>query len=241
MKFTSLNQMYEKYIQSFPELTHLDLTANQIKLIELVLSYTRTGNSFYMNYIDIADHLVIGKTDNRTKIVGNIVSQLKNKGYITTDNTPNFNGKNGGSSTTITVNEVYLEQMLLAAFSVQSPVVEINQIESNESIEKPQMIVTKPFIEELEESESEESRPIPRLTYSWNDDDSDDDDLGDGDFGYMEIETVEEFNLLLKRLLRESHMENKKSPLLYLLDNKQEYDLNKLKQAFEALILKTIQ
>ena len=113
MEFISLNDAFAtNFIKSLPQLTRLDLTANEIKLIELVLSYTRNGQNFYMNHTTLADYLVLGQTKTKAKSVGNIVSKLRKKGYIEAVTSHNFNGKNGGSSTTITVNETFLEVQL---------------------------------------------------------------------------------------------------------------------------------
>src|SRR5690606_3343118 len=61
--------------------------------------------------------LALGDTKTKAKSVGNIIAKLRKKGYITTVTSHNFNGKNGGSSTTITVNETFLEAQLHAAFN----------------------------------------------------------------------------------------------------------------------------
>ncbi|KGO78608.1 hypothetical protein Q763_17635 [Flavobacterium beibuense F44-8] len=117
MKFTSLQDAYKNYIQSFPEFTHLDLTANEIKLIELILSYTRRSLNFYMNYSDIADYLVVKKGKAKAKVVEKIIRGLGTKGYIIKETKHNYNGKQGGSSTTISVNETFLEEQLHRAFN----------------------------------------------------------------------------------------------------------------------------
>lgn len=57
------------------------------------------------------------------------------------------------------------------------------------------------------------------------------------DFGYKEIETTSDFKALLYRLLCMHEMDSKRSAILHLIDNKSNYDLGKLKGAFEALIL----
>lgn len=117
MKFTSLQDAYKNYIQSFPEFTHLDLTANEIKLIELILSYTRRDLNFYMNYSDIADYLVVSKGKNKAKVIEKIVRSLTTKGYIIKDTKHNYNGKQGGSSTTMQIDESFLEEQLHRAFN----------------------------------------------------------------------------------------------------------------------------
>lgn len=79
--------------------------------------YEKKKQTFYMNHSEIAEYLVVRDTLTKAKSVGNIIGKLKKKGYIDTVTTPNFNGQNGGSSTTITVNETFLEAQLHAAFN----------------------------------------------------------------------------------------------------------------------------
>jgi hypothetical protein len=167
MKFTSLKDAYQNYIQSFPEFTHLDLTPNEIKLIELILSYTRTGGQFYMNYTDIADYLYVSKGKNKAKTVERIVRGLNKAGYIIKETTHNFNGRNGGSSANMRVNEAFLEEQLHKVFNPKpihiEPVGETIPLEAqnilkadlksaNDSYEElKDLVLPKTFIEELEE------------------------------------------------------------------------------------------
>ena len=229
MKFTSLVEMYKYSIQSFPEFTHLDLSANQIKLIKLVL-YTRKGNSFYINHTAIADHLVIKKTDNRAKTVGNIIGQLKKKGFITTVQTFNYNGKNGGSSVTLMVDEVYLEQQLHIVFNTVKVldqnrpqtlrVLDLEPVKMQLPNATPsdstdgEFLLSNPetkeqtaadFAAELDAME-DEPRTIPDLPCLAKldslDEIEEDDKLEVEDFGYKEIETICDFKALLYHLLR---------------------------------------
>lgn len=118
MEFKSLNDAFAtSFIKSLPHFTRLDLTANEIKIIELVLSFTHQGLNFYMNYATIAEYLLLNDTKTKAKTVGNIIGRLKKKGYISKVQTYNYNGKNGGSSVTLVVDEAYLEQQLHAAFN----------------------------------------------------------------------------------------------------------------------------
>lgn len=125
MEFKSLNDAFtNNFIKSLPHLTRLNLTANEKLIIELVLSFKREGLDFYMNHSTITEYLVVGNTKTKAKSVGNIIAKLRKKGYIETVTTHNYNGKNGGSSTTITVNETYLEAQLNAVFNPEPKVAE---------------------------------------------------------------------------------------------------------------------
>lgn len=118
MQFISLEHAFSQdFIKSLPHLTWLKLSANEKLIIELILSFKRQGNDFFMNHATVAEYLVLGNTKTKAKSVGNIISKLKKKGYITTSQSHNYNGKNGGSSSTIVVDEVFLEQKLKEAFN----------------------------------------------------------------------------------------------------------------------------
>lgn len=245
MKFTSLNEAFaNSFIKSLPVLTRLNLTANEIKLIELVLSYTRNGQDFFMNYAAIADYLVVGNTKDKAKTVGNIVRSLKKKGYITTIQTHNFNGKNGGSSVKIAVDENYLEQQLHRIFNMEV-VADQNTPQVSLPLEgqRIKMAIQNPipsqtnddFIAELEAMENEE-QILPTIATP-----SDSDKMGDALQNVVSIlketDTVEGFNSMLKLIMGEDYFHGKKSALLYLIENKLGYDLDELKEAFEILIL----
>ena len=88
-----------RFIKSFPILNKLNIRPTEVKIIELVLSYQDNNQQFFMNYSDIAELLVIGK-----QTVKDCVSRLKKLTYLTTKNSSNYNGKDGGSSTTLFVN-----------------------------------------------------------------------------------------------------------------------------------------
>lgn len=118
IEFTSLNNSFSNnFIKSLPHLTRLDLTANEKLVVELVLSFTHKGLDFYMNHATIAEYLALGNTKTKTKSAGNFISKLRKKGYIETVTTHNYNGNNGGLSTTITVNETFLEAQFHAVFT----------------------------------------------------------------------------------------------------------------------------
>ncbi|MFT3793289.1 hypothetical protein [Flavobacterium sp.] len=266
MEFKSLNDAFaNSFIKSLPHLTRLDLTANEIKIIELVLSYTRNGQDFYMNHKTLADYLVLGNTKSKAKSVGNIIAKLRKKCYIETVTTHNYNGKNGGSSTTITVNETFLEAQFNAVFNPVEvldqntpqalPVLDLEPIitqlpnatpsgstnaETLPSNSRDKVQTAAEFVAELEAMDDEPSN-IPDLPClaNWDslDEVEDEAKLEVEDFGYNEIETASEFKALLYRLLRLDGMDSKRSALLHLIDNKSNYDLGKLKGAFEALIL----
>jgi len=267
MEFKSLNDAFtNNFIKSLPHLTRLDLSANQIKLIELVLSYTRNGQSFYMNHSDIAEYLVLKSTKTKAKSVGNIIRQLKKKGYVNKTQTHNFNGKNGGSSVTITVDENYLEQQLNAVFNpcltdteniAEAPTVEpleqnlSYKIDDDKALAESEPEVVKMTVARLQtnddflaelEAMDDEPRPIlnlPSLKEFAYPDDIDEENEQES-YGYMEIDTTGDFKALLYRLLRLDSMRSKRDALLHLIDNKPNYDLEKLKEGFEALVLNPI-
>ena len=248
MNFTSLDDALSKnFIKSLPHLTRLDLNANEIKLIELVLSFTRNGNQFYMNYTDIAEYLHLGDTKNKAKSVGNIVLNTKTKGYIITDTTHNFNGKNGGSSANLKVNEVFLERQLHAFFN---PVVEhatedhigrIQEAEPDEANVVPNFEINpaKSLIEELEELENHDflvdCRDEVESSFEKQDAVTNDADV----MSYKSNQTLDEFEAMLKRLMRKDTMSGKKSAIQYMIDNEKGWNIDEMKKVFEALVLKS--
>jgi hypothetical protein len=87
------------FIKSYPILGKLDITPLDRLLIELVLSYQDNKQELYMNYRKVAETLCVGRQS-----IKNSVCRLKKKGYIITDNTTNYNGSTGGSSTKLFTN-----------------------------------------------------------------------------------------------------------------------------------------
>jgi len=249
MNFTSLDDALSKnFIKSLPHLTRLDLSANEIKLIELILSFTEKGNQFYMSYSNIAEYLHLGNTKNKAKSVGNIVAKAKSKGYITSQTTHNFNGKNGGSSANLKVDKIFLETQIHVSFnpvistapeSQTSPLSE-SKVDEVAIAPVTEMNPAKSFMEELEELDKQDDRivnykelePVVGKPESV----SDDPDIK----SYMNIETVAEFVAMLKRLIRKDSMIGKKSSLQYMIDNPYNWNIEKMKEAFEPLVLKSI-
>lgn len=246
MNFTSLDDVLSKnFIKSLPHLTRLDLNANEIKLIELVLSFTRKGNQFYMNYADIAEYLHLGDTKTKAKTVGNIVLSVKAKGYIITDTTHNFNGKNGGSSANLKVDEIFLERQLHAFFN---PLIEavaegqISLISEADTVEvaaasSPKVSTAKSSVDELAELDNQDETCIGYsvLEPAYE---SPEIIVNDADaMSYKNIETIPKFETMLKRLIRKSSMSSKKSAIQYMIDNQHGWDIDKMKKAFEALVL----
>jgi len=246
MNFISLDHaLSNNFIKSLPHLTRLNLNANEIKLIELVLSFTRKGNQFYMNYADIAEYLHLGDTKTKAKSVGNIVLSLKTKGYIITDTTHNFNGKNGGSSANLKVDEAFLERQLAAFFNPLIEAVTEDQIslkaEAN-TVEvavapNPVLSAAKTFIDELSELDNHGETVIEYdgLEPAYENPET---IVNDNDaISYKNIETLPKFETMLKRLMRKNSMRSKKSAIQFMIDNKNGWDIDKMKQAFEALVL----
>jgi hypothetical protein len=263
MQFISLEHAFKQdYIKSLPHLTWLDLTANEKLLIELVFSYRRSGLDFYMNYVDIADRLALNDTKSKAKSVGNIIAKLRKKGYIETVTTHNYNGKNGGSSTTITVNETFLEAQLNAIFNPvevldQStpqalPVLDLEPIlmqlsnatpsdsadaeslPSNPEIKKQ---TAAEFVAELDAMDDEPlvTSDLPCLRQLEDNIGKNDDQPED--YGYLELETMEGFKLLLQGLMGFQDLYPKRSMLQSMIDNEQGWDLEKMKEAFRSVIL----
>lgn len=247
MNFTSLDDALSKnFIKSLPHLTRLNLNANEIKLIELVLSFTRNGNQFYMNYADIAAYLHLGDTKNKAKSVGNIVLNTKAKGYVITDTTHNFNGKNGGSSANLKVDEVFLERQLNAFFNPAAATVaeeHISSLEEAKPIEtsvvlNPEITPEKSLSEKLEGFENQDGNCVVNYDELEPSSDKHNTVSVDSDaMSYKCIETLHGFEAMLKRLIRKDTMSSKKSAIQYMIDNKNSWDIDEMKQAFEALIL----
>ncbi len=214
-----------------------------------------------MNHTQLADYLFLGDTKTKAKSVGNIITKLTEKNYLTKNQTHNFNGKNGGSSVTITVNEIFLEQQLHKVFNgvaildhnttQATPVVELapkvvtNSITtlSNISSEVNAPTNTKKvkqsnddFLAELEAMEDEPA-PILNLPALAT---LEDEELKDEveDYGYMEIESLDAFKNMLQHLKGKKKMMGKLSTIDYMIDNEMNYDLEKMKGAFEVLVLK---
>lgn len=93
-----------QFIKSYPFLSKLPITILQKDLIELVLSFQNNNKKFEMSYSSISEIL---SSKNKEVIKVNI-SQLKKLNFIKTINTKNYNGVNGGSSTSIIVDEDYI-------------------------------------------------------------------------------------------------------------------------------------
>ena len=264
MEFKSLNDSFSNhFIKSIPVLTRLNLTANEIKLIELVLSYTRNEKkkqTFYMNHSEIAEHLVVRDTLTKAKSVGNIIGKLKKKGYIDTVTIPNFNGQNGGSSTTITVNETFLEAQLHAAFNclevldqntpqalpalaLEPVLMQLSNVTPSGSTDAeflPSNSETRTqtaaeFVAELDAMDDELRPPLSLPSLK---------DFGDPnedqkeDYGYREFETLRGFKSLLQGLIGLDQMYLKRGTLQQLIDNDMGWDLNKMKEAFANTVLK---
>ena len=127
-----------RYIKSYPILKKLNLSPLKIDIIQLILSYQSNNQKFYMDYGKIADIL----SSTRNSITKNI-SELNVSNYIETIHSSNFNGKNGGSSTTIKVNMDYILQLL-------TPNIKPNEVKTKNDTNIPQeeiKVVTEEKIE----------------------------------------------------------------------------------------------
>ena len=97
------------FIKTYPILRYLDLTAGDKKLLNYILSYQLKGDPCYPNQAYIAN--ICELTHGSVK---SMISVLKRKKIIITDNKKNFNkhtGK-GGSKSTYLVNLKLIEEMI---------------------------------------------------------------------------------------------------------------------------------
>jgi hypothetical protein len=95
------------YIKSYPILKQLNIKPLELDILQLVLSYTDNDKVFFMSHDKIAN--ILSSTESS---IGNTISKLKKKNYIITYHSTNYNGKDGGSSTTIKVNMEYIIHLL---------------------------------------------------------------------------------------------------------------------------------
>lgn len=85
----------------------------------------------------------------------------------------------------------------------------------------------------------DEPRPVVTLPYlvTSGDDDTTEDNEQE-DYGYMELETMEGFKLLLQGLMGFDHLYLKRGMLQHMIENKSGWSLEELKEAFGEVILK---
>ncbi|MEC4005517.1 hypothetical protein OX283_012675 [Flavobacterium sp. SUN052] len=135
------------FVKSFPQLSKLPITISEKSLIELVLSYTDNGQLFYMNYKDIAPYIGFSKPQS----VKNLVHTLRKKGYITSKQSHNFNGSTGGSSTSIVVNEDFINKQLSSIIKAEN---KANKADLNCDIQIDKIVVDSPKIVDQNEDNS---------------------------------------------------------------------------------------
>lgn len=104
-----------QFIKSYPILNKVFTQSTDKQIIELILSYQDNGQDFYMNYKDISNLLNI-----KYQTVKNTVCKLKKDETIITNHKKNFNGKTGGSSTTLIVNIDKIINIISEKTSVES-------------------------------------------------------------------------------------------------------------------------
>lgn len=132
------------YIKSYPVLSRLKISQNERNLIELVYSYNSNNKSFFMNYNEIADILNI-----KVQSVKNLVGSLKKLGYLITNHSKNFNGRTGGSSTSLNVNI----ELIINQLNETCNVVEENKEIKEEQIEMRNSL-TKAYNSEIESQQT---------------------------------------------------------------------------------------
>jgi aspartyl aminopeptidase len=199
-----------------------------------------------MNYTDIAEYLVLNNTPSKAKIVGNIIKSLKKKGYITTNQTHNYNGKNGGSSTVITVNENFLEQLLLAVFNTELPSV----VENENTVVEPVLAANKEptnpnqeFLDELAEMDLQQTavafdEVIPIFKDVLPEQNEFSDRIPEFEILELDLSPMDEvgFTSHLKKVIRLDFMSSLKSSLQMLIDNPKSWELEYCKKCLIHLI-----
>lgn len=187
----------------------------------------------------------MGNTKSKAKSVGNIVAKVKAKGYITSETTHNFNGKNGGSSTNLKVNKVFLESQIHKVFNpimAHPSGVQINPLQepkTEETMIVPELEISpaKSLKQELEELDKKGDQIV-----NYNEQQlklgniqliTDDPDVK----SYKSINTISEFVAMLKRLMRKDSMTSKKSSIQHMIDNPRGWNIDQMKEAFEASVL----
>lgn len=88
-----------QFIKSYPILKKILKENNQIEVLQLALSYHYNEQVLYLNHKTIAEIF-----NCKTQSIRNTVNDLVKKGFISTTIKSNYNGVNGGSSSTIIVN-----------------------------------------------------------------------------------------------------------------------------------------
>lgn len=147
MKIEKLEKMNREFmgldfVKSYPVLTFTDLTPQQIRLLQLVLSYKSNKQEFQMYYLTIADLIGVKGIKNKTreKSVGNSVGKLIDKGIMTSKCIRNFKveSSGGGSKAYLTVNEdalyAYIQPFLDDKTKQEIPTKRVKEPEPAEDI-----------------------------------------------------------------------------------------------------------
>jgi hypothetical protein len=132
-----------EFIKSYPILNKVFSKHSEVKLIELILSYQDNDKEFYMGYGNIGEILSL-----KTQSVKDIVCRLNKRGIITSTNSKNYNGINGGSSSTLYVNldviiNLIKDNVKLSEEKAPSQPVEVITIEDEET----KAVVVIPYVE----------------------------------------------------------------------------------------------
>ena len=164
----------EKFVQAYKVLRTLPLTLTEICFIELVISYQRNDQEFYMSQKDIASYLKL-KGDSSVR---NLTNKLQKEGYITKKQTFNGTIENDefigrGSNSVVTVNLDFLNNKLYRVEESIQPEAPVSlQVYNTKPIITPQQleVISQPsksflpdWLEEDEETEEQIDAKVQSL------------------------------------------------------------------------------
>ncbi|KLT69912.1 hypothetical protein [Flavobacterium sp. ABG] len=152
-----LQQKHNKigYIKSYPILTNIEeISLNDIKLIELVLSYQDNDQEFKMSYEHLGNII-----NTKASTIGNIVLKLTKLGVVISETKSNFDGVKGGKVTKLSINLEKLISLIPAldqapepkkkkATPTPEPIASIEHVEPKQEVPAQQPEPTKPVVQD---------------------------------------------------------------------------------------------
>ena len=154
-----------EFIKSYPILNKINgIRLNDIRLLELVLSYQENDKEFYMGYDNIGKILSLG-----TQTVKDIVCRLNKSGVITSTNSKNYNGTNGGSSSTLYVN---LDVIVNLIKGETTPTIEVSKSVSNEPSPEPKVVTPEVKEESTDEVIDDTTKKLLSIVETYYEEDS---------------------------------------------------------------------
>ena len=145
-----LQQKHNKigYIKSYPILTNIEeISLNDIKLIELVLSYQDNDQEFKMSYEHLGNII-----NTKASTIGNIVLKLTKLGVVISDTKSNFDGVKGGKVTKLSINLMKLISLIPALDKAPEP-------RQKKETPKPEPVANVEHVEPTQEEPAQEPEP----------------------------------------------------------------------------------